>query len=127
MPFAVTSPQPWDGEVPFIRKKAMRPMMRQVLGIVFLAVLTACASSAKRDIEGILDRTIGLVASKHFGDSPRGDPGVTCGEEVGEYGCLVVNRTGCRVWFSVDKQTDRITGWRYVGMPDICWRYTHGG
>ena len=88
-------------------------------------VLTSCSHHApKGAVEREAGRMVGRKPSVAFGDKR---PPVVCETRNGEYGCLLVDRRGCRLWFGVDRDADRVTNWRYDGEPEKCWTYSHGG
>src|SRR5437016_5946895 len=82
-----------------------------------------CSSVASR----LTTVFLGLVSLFAFKDSPKGVPGVQCGAQSGENGCLFVTKHNCRIWYVVDRSTDRITAWRYAGPAEDCWRLSLTG
>ena len=96
---------------------AIRPVARSLVMIAIAGGLSACATQAKVAIEGNLDRMVGHSASAYL-------PNATCSVVDGEYGCLQINRSGCKLWFKVNQAEDLIVGWRYAGPPEICWHFT---
>ena len=98
-------------------------MKRLLLIPLVLFVNNGCSTRAAKDaVERAASHEIGKLAKDALGN--RGIA-VECAERNGEYGCLEVDLRDCRIWYSVDRESGRITAWRYAGPPEKCWTY-HG-
>lgn len=94
-----------------------------LLGVLISTCLSGCASeSARENLEHQLDSMTGKIASEAL----QGVSNLDCGEKNLEYGCMYVSKSDCRIWFSVDRRSERITGWQYAGQRMDCWRGGHG-
>ncbi len=71
-------------------------------------------------VERAANREIGKSPRKAFANS---HIRVECGERDGEYGCLEVDLRDCRLWYSVDRGSGKISAWRYEGRRENCWSY----
>lgn len=97
---------------------------RIAITLVALASLTGCASEgARENVEIRFNWMIG----KRVSDELLAPANTICEERNKDYGCLFTStRSGCRIWFSVDRQSNLITGWMYAGDPQDCWHDWHG-
>lgn len=101
--------------------KTFRAIQLILIGTLALTNLSGCTSKAPREnLERQLDRMIGNIASREL----QGE-NVSCIERNLGCGCMYVSEN-CRIWFTVDQQTERITEWQYAGQPEDCWRNWHG-
>jgi len=91
-----------------------------LMGLVCMACST---DGPRRAVERTANRAIGKSPQEAFRDFRD----VKCYAEGGEEGCLAIDGRGCRLWYSIDNQTRRITGWKYAGSPDQCWAFWPGG
>lgn len=93
------------------------------LATMALLALNGCSTHGAKDaVERAANQEIGKLAKDAFRNSRIL---VECTEKNGEYGCLEADLRDCRIWYAVNKETGRITGWRYAGPPEKCWTY-HG-
>lgn len=46
-----------------------------------------------------------------------------CFERAGEYGCMEIDITDCRIWYKVDRGSGLIVGWEYAGPKEKCWTF----
>ena len=85
-----------------------------------VASCTFIAPGTREAHENRFSANIGHSPSEVFKEVPKDQ--IQCLERGGEYGCLLVDRYDCRVWYVVDRKLDAITRWRYDGEPRTCWR-----
>lgn len=98
-------------------------MRKALLATIALLALNGCSTRAAKDaVERAANLEVGKLAKDAFRNSRIL---VECAERDGQYGCLEVDLRDCRIWYAVNKETGRITGWRYAGPPEKCWTY-HG-
>jgi len=91
------------------------------LGLASLLASCAFIAPGTRDAhEYQYSANIGHSPSEVFKDIPKEQ--IQCVERGDEYGCLLVNKYDCRIWYVVDRRSDAITRWRYDGEPRTCWR-----
>ena len=91
-----------------------------LLSILFLATISCSTDGAKHNAEFQFSRDIGKFPSEAF----KRIPDVVCSRKNGNYGCLRVNtQYDCRIWYDVNAESGKISGWRYVSRPENCWIY----
>ena len=98
-------------------------MLKIVLLFVAVVSIGGCSTDgAKKNMEFQLSRDVGKLP----GDAFRNILAIECKDRNGEAGCLRVDTYyDCRIWYTLDKQTGRISGWEYASRPENCWGY-HG-
>ena len=102
----------------------MRTTVASLAFLLAAASLTGCSSDGpKRALERSANGKIGETPEIAFRDLKN----VECRVVNGEKGCLLSDRRDCRLWFTVDEQTGRITSWRYADQPEKCWTFSHSG
>ena len=76
-------------------------------------ILVACGTSpeAKDGFESYAASLIGKTRSSL-------DARVECADRDAGYGCMRTDPRNCRVWFAVDRASDKITGWQYEEPKD---------
>lgn len=88
--------------------------------VAVLLASAACTFTAGRESA---ERAANSRIGKLPGDAFNNVRGVQCNQDQ----CTRIDDRGCQISYSIDKESGRISAWRYVGDPKPCWRYTHGG
>ena len=85
--------------------------------------LTGCTFYGPRDVvEGLARAQIGKTPEDAF----RGSKILAgCYERAGEYGCMEIDIRDCRIWYRVDRTSNRIVTWEYAGAKEKCQTF-HG-
>ena len=95
--------------------------MRIPFFIILISVtLNACSTSGMKDTqEAALNSRVGKVFEEVFKNYKLQ---IECTTRDGQSGCLVIDLRACRIWYTVDSETRRISAWRYDGRPENCWK-----
>lgn len=89
---------------------------------VFVALAACTIYGPKNAVEDMARAKLGKLHLDVFRDSKVFSG---CYERAGEYGCMEIDITDCRIWYKVDRSSGLVVGWEYAGPREKCWTF-HG-